>query len=553
MVAEAFEGLFQTLARSPRASLAAIVIAALACFLPGLLVVPMIDGDEPGYIVAAREMNATGDFASVRLQTANGEWRPRGEYWIAAFSSSLAGHDAPLWTYRLPSLAAAIAAAVGTWWLAIVLTSPNAALLAGMFVAGSGVVGLGARLATPDALLLAAMVVAAGGLARIWIGYRRRQSDVWAGVFWTGIGVGILASGVVAPAIALAAILILSIERGDARWLARLRPGAGLAWVFLLVSPWLIATVLALVQEGSGAGPSDQFLEQIGVPFAIKAPPGTYALLLPLLAGPMATYLFTSFAWLVADVRRPPILFGLAWGAPLWIVAELITAKQPQSILPAMPFLALIAATAIDAGAARIKGRVSWFYSLGPAIWPPLTAILVPAGFLAIEHRFPRVAFAAFLVAALMGCITWLWLRRGQVLASALAGIVTVAFIYTGFFGFIIPGISAIRVSERVAEAAHAAMPCSDPAFAATGYPEESLVFALGADTRLVDAWSAADFLNSAGCRMAVVERSQIPSFRQRAEDIGLAVRDRGHVIGVNLRKMNAADLHLFTASTHDE
>ncbi len=64
----------------------------------------------------------------------------------------------------------------------------------------------------------------------------------------------------------------------------------------------------------------------------------------------------------------------------------------------------------------------------------------------------------------------------------------------------------------------------------------------------LSDAWGAADFLNSAGCRVAVVDGSVIASFRQRTEDIGLGVRDQGRVQGFNLRKMREVDVHLFTA-----
>jgi 4-amino-4-deoxy-L-arabinose transferase-like glycosyltransferase len=550
MMSDAFEKLAETLARSPRASLAAVVIAAFTCFLPGFLVLPIIDGEEPGYVVAAQEMNATGDFASVRLQTANGAWRARGEYWIAAFASSFGGRAAPLWVYRLPTLLAAVAAAAATWWLALALVPPRAALLAGLFVAGSGLVGLEARLATPDALLLLAVTLSAGGLARIWAQYDRRHRDIWAAVFWTGLAMGILASGFTAPAIVGVAVLLLVLERGHARWLARLRPGAGLAWTFVLVSPWLIATSLSLLQEGAASGPSGQFLEQIGVPFAISAPPGIYTLLLPVLVGPAVTYLFISFGWFTTGFRRPPVFVALAWGAPLWLFAELSVAKQPSLVLPAIPFVALVAATAIDAGEARIRGRVSWFYSFGPALWPPLTAILVPLGFYAIEHRFPWPAFIAFLCGAVLGPVTWIWLRRGQVVASAFLALVTVAFIYMGFFGLILPDITAIRVSEGVAAAAAVNTPCTSPVFAATGYPEESLVFALGPQTRLVDAWSAANFLNSAGCRVAVVERRQIPSFRQRAEDLGLAVRDRAHVVGVNMRKLTAVDLHLFTAAS---
>jgi hypothetical protein len=72
------------------------------------------------------------------------------------------------------------------------------------------------------------------------------------------------------------------------------------------------------------------------------------------------------------------------------------------------------------------------------------------------------------------------------------------------------------------------------------------MVFALGRGTRLVDAWAAADFLNSAGCRVAAVDRSQIGSFRQRADDLGLPVLDIAQIAGFNPRKMRFVELHLF-------
>ncbi len=45
------------------------------------------------------------------------------------------------------------------------------------------------------------------------------------------------------------------------------------------------------------------------------------------------------------------------------------------------------------------------------------------------------------------------------------------------------------------------------------------------------------------------VDTSQLQSFRQRAEDLGLDVRDRARVTGFILRKMRTVDLHLFTAA----
>jgi 4-amino-4-deoxy-L-arabinose transferase-like glycosyltransferase len=547
MLAADLERLGHRIAASPRASLLAIALVALACMLPGFFSIAPLDGDEPGFAVAAREMVATGDYATVRLQTEETEWRPRGAYWVQALLMGMAGDNPPIWVARLPSLAAGVAAALLTWWMAMAFAAPVTALVAGLFVAGSGIVGLEARLATADAILLAALTLSGAALARAWLNRRRRGDDLVAGLFWTGLGVAILAKGWVGPAIVVSAVAVLSLERGSLRWLMQLKPAIGLVWLFLLVSPWLIAVALTLLQ-GITDSPSADYLAQIGVPFQIRAPPGSYALILPLLAGPAATYIFTGLPWFAAELRRPVILFALAWGGPLWLVAELYTVKEPQWVLPAIPAVAILAAAAIDTGNAKIGGRISWFYSLGPLLWPPLVALIVPGIYYAIEHRFPWEAGAAFAVAAILGPVTWLLLRRGLLVASALVSVATVFFIYLGFFGSFVPGMSGLRVGERVAALADRVVPCTPKAFAAAGYPEESLIYALGAETRMVDAWSAADFLNTSGCRIAVVDTAQISAFRQRAEDLGLGLVDVGQVGGFDLRKMRVVGIHLFVA-----
>ncbi len=144
--------------------------------------------------------------------------------------------------------------------------------------------------------------------------------------------------------------------------------------------------------------------------------------------------------------------------------------------------------------------------------------------------------------------MTWIYLRREKLVAAALMAVVTVFFIYLGFFGAFVPGLSGLRVGERIATLAREVEPCAPQTFAAAGYPEESLVYALGPDTRLVDAWSAADFLNTNGCRIAAVDTSQISAFRQRAEDLVSPGRSR-HIGGFDLRKMHVVDIHLFVGA----
>ena len=519
------------LSASTPASLIAVIVVALACFLPGFFSLPPLDGDEPAYAVAAREMAATSDYTTIRLQTDDAAWRPRGMYWIGAFAAALAGGDPPIWVYRLPSLAAAVAASLLTWWTMMAFGRPRAALLAGLFTSGAGVLCLQARLAAPDAILLAAIMLSAGALARVWLQREGRVSGLVAGLFWTGLAVAILAKGIIGPAVIGTAVVILVLERGGVTWLGGLRPAAGLAWLLLLLSPWLIAVLLTLVQGNEG-GPSAEFLARLGVPFSLNAPPGTYALLIPLLAGPAVTYLFLALRWIVSDLKRPVVFFSLALGAPLWLAAELVTAKLPQNILPALPALAMLAAAAVDLGTARITGKISWFYSLGPLVWPPAIAIAVPLAFYFLEGSFPAAAFLALAVAAVLGPVTWLWLHRGRMVASAMMSVVAVVFIYLGIFGMILPAFTSLRVAERVAAVE---LPCQRPDYAVAGHPEESMVLVLGRGTRLVDAWSAADFLNSAGCRVAAVDRSQIGSFRQRADDLALWSMLK-HVSGFNPR-----------------
>ena len=118
-----------------------------------------------------------------------------------------------------------------------------------------------------------------------------------------------------------------------------------------------------------------------------------------------------------------------------------------------------------------------------------------------------------------------------------------------GFFGFFVPGLSAIRVAERIVTTATAAVPCRWPQIAAAGFPEESLVFAGGRSTLLTDGFGAADFLDSHACRVAAVDTTQIASFRQRLDDLGIEAVDRGHLVGVNLRKVRRVNIHIFSAA----
>ena len=349
---------------------------------------------------------------------------------------------------------------------------------------------------------------------------------------------------------AAAAVVVLTFERGSLRWLASFRPGIAIVVVIATLTPWLFS--VAALSVADVAGPDVPFLTRIGVPFHVEAPPGSYLLLAPLLVGPAMTFIFIAMPALMNNLSRRDILFALAWGGPLWIWVEFYPEKLPQYVLPAVPMMVWLAAAAIDAGFARIGGKVSLAYSTGPLIWPPLALVVLPLAFFLIEGHLPLAAIGAFLVAALAGPLAWLWLRRERAVASTVMSVVTVAFMYLGVFGFILPGLSALRVAERIVDTARADMSCGLPRIAAAGFPEESLVFVGGRGTLLTDGFGAADFLDSNACRVAAVDTTQISSFRQRLDDLGIEAIDHGRVDGINLRKVRRVSIHLFSAAGED-
>ncbi len=548
--ATAIESFIGRLAETPIASLAVILVVAVGCFLPGMSTMPPLDGFEPRTMVAAQKMVVTGDYATVRLQTVDGTWHARGPYWAAGLAIALAGegHEPPLWAYRLPSFLAGIATALLTWWLAIAFGRPVAALLAGLFVAGSGLMALEARVASADMLLAMTVVLAAGALARVWL--RDDATAAIAALFWTGLGLAVLAKGLVAPAIFAATVLVLSIERGSFSWLARLRPRGGIVWSLVLAAPWAIAVLVTFLTGAASEAPTAETLRALVVPFTVVAPPGSYAIFAGFIAGPALTFALLGAGWIVDHLRQPAVFFALAWAVPLWLVGELIDAKLPQYVLPAIPAIAMLAGTAIDAGGVNVGGWAGRIVSLAPFASRVLAAVVFPLAFLYWQGRFPGIAFLALVAAAVLAWVAWRWLSGGDVAAAAALSVVGIGFAFYGFFGVLVPGLDGLRIGARVAAVVESSVPCSNPLVATSGYPEESMVLAVGPGTLFVDAAGAADFLDGGRCRAAAVDVSQISSFRQRVEDIGLELVDRGRVRGLNLRKMRRVDVHVFTTGS---
>src|SRR3954462_9469318 len=163
------------LTRLARRPFLLLTLLGLLLWLPGILSLPALDRDESRFAQSSRQMVESGNWVDIRFGHVPRYKKPVGIYWLQTAATKLAGpflggsgQDHRIWTYRLPSLLGAIAAAWLTVWVAAAVTSAEGALLAGLLMLGSVLLTAEATIATTDAVLLACVLAVQGVLLRLY-------------------------------------------------------------------------------------------------------------------------------------------------------------------------------------------------------------------------------------------------------------------------------------------------------------------------------------------------------------------------------------------------
>ena len=435
-------------------SLAAVII--WLCFFSHLSALGLVGPDEPRYAAVAREMAATGDWVTPRLYGQPWFEKPTLYYWAAAACFRLfGGSELPA---RLPSALAALAAALAVArlaWKHYGAGTLHAALL--IFPTCVGAIGF-ARAATPDMLFAAALTLAlasaAGALRRAGAlrsspGTRPGSGGAAASValFGAWLGVAALAKGPAALILAAGSIALwAAATRLWKHALLLARPLAilsfcvvALPWYALcaLRNPGFLSTFLVLHNFRRYLTPVFQHRQ----PFWFFAPilllgllPWT-ALLLALAGKGMR--LREENSW-----RFSPGLFLLCWIVFPAVFFSFSQSKLPGYVLPAIPPLAVLLASALQPESDSAASR--WVLVAVGLTWMAL-AFSIPHWM----KRFPAEARASiagyntgFLWAALAGglVIVLLALFRRPLAAVAFSSMLLAA----------LAEFSALRVLPRL-------------------------------------------------------------------------------------------------------
>jgi 4-amino-4-deoxy-L-arabinose transferase-like glycosyltransferase len=373
-------------ALSRRSWIALAIVVALVWFA-NLDVRMLQHPDEGRYAEIAREMVASGDWVTPRLDGLKYFEKPPLQYWLTA--ASFEAFEVDEWTARLPGAIAGFLTLAAIAYAGAVLASPAAGLYAALALAGSlwefGI----AHLVTLDALLtfwltltLCAFLLAQHARATQAVSRR------WMLLAFAAAAGGVLTKGLVALVIPFATLVLYSLVTGDRGPWKRLHLGRGLVVLLVLAAPWFVLVSLRnpefarfffihehferfLTTEHRRTGAWWYFVPMFIAGFL----PWTGIFLWHLRGSWRSARIDAgAFAW---------ARFCLVWSGFIFIFFSLSGSKLPSYILPMFPAAALVL------GRQLVHARLRTLAAL-TAILVATTAVL----WLAALLGWPRIAAA---------------------------------------------------------------------------------------------------------------------------------------------------------------
>jgi len=441
----------------PRAVLALLVLLALFVGVDNMQR-PLAHPDEGRYSEISREMAASGDWVTPRLNGIKYFEKPPLQYWASAAAFRLFG-ESPF-TARIYTALAGLLALAAVGYTARRLAGADAALLAvgvllssPYFLGMGGVVTLDMGLAAWTTVAVCAFLLAAAGPP----GERRR----WMLLAWAGMALAVLSKGLIGIVFPAAAVFLHCLVHRDWRLLARMEWARGAALFLAITVPWF-----ALVSAANPEFPRFFFVHEHFERFLTKShrreEPWWY--FWPILFAGFLPWMLALVPAALEGWRReaaaagfPWRRFALLWSGFILLFFSASGSKLPAYILPVFPVFALV----LGEWLARAEPRRLWKMV---AIVVPLLVVAIALAWGAPErarNAWTRDLYAAArpwilaglgVLAVALAAAT-LRLRAGRK-AGALATIVAASLLFIDFvedgYERLAPRQSGFQVAETI-------------------------------------------------------------------------------------------------------
>lgn len=428
-----------TVSPSSRTRAICVTLAIAVLWLSTLGIRALFDPDEGRYAEIPREMVASGDWITPRLNGIKYFEKPPLQYWATAAAYQLVGFSP--WSVRLwPALMAFLTVGL-TWWAGRRHWGANAGRLAALVLLGSPYFVVFGHVATLDMGITAFLTLSLVAFLRLrQAAEAGRPTRPWADLMWLAMGLSVLSKGLIGVVLPLAACVAYVLLARDRRVFDNLHPLRGMLLLLLVTAPWFIAVSLRNPEF-------PQF-------FFIHEHFARYTSTVHHRAGPIWYYLpivsVALFPWLIVlgrAVRRAwtsrfaspgsagktfrPGLFLTSWVLVVFAFFSVSGSKLPAYTLPLMPAAALLigreAALLSPRQRRREIGYLAALGAVGLFVFVEVVEQINKAtSVFDLYENFSHWAEPAAIVLFLGAAFEW-W-RRGSAL-SALAGTALCGFV----------------------------------------------------------------------------------------------------------------------------
>jgi len=400
-----------------RAVLAAALSLLAVVWFGNIEVRKLIKPDEGRYAEVPREMVATGDWLTPRLNGIKYFEKPPLQYWATATAYSAFGlHH---WTARLWSALTGLLGIFVIWFTGRRLYGEPAGILSALVAASSVLYVALAHINTLDMGLTFFM---GSSLCTFLLAQRQgipvKERKLWMALSWAATAAAILSKGLVALILPGMAILIYSLVQRDWRVWLRLDPLLGVLLLAVIAAPWFV-----WVSAVNPEFPGFFFIHEHFARYltAVHRHVEPWWFFVPILLAGLLPWTMTA----AAAVRRSwrdgaqsdgfdPGRFLVVWFATVFVFFSLSGSKLPSYILPMFPAAALLIGRYLTQASPR---AVAW--QLAPmAVIGLALALITPFLHIARKSEVPQELYDHYAI--------WLQVAGAMGGAGAMAAIVLV-------------------------------------------------------------------------------------------------------------------------------
>lgn len=350
-----------------------LLVAVALIWFANLEYRTLIKPDEGRYAEIPREMVASGDWVTPRLNDLKYFEKPPLQYWATATAYSVFGEHQ--WTSRLWAGLTGFAGILLVWFAGLRLFGREAAGYAALLLSSSLLYVLMGHINTLDMGVTFFLTLGILGLLLGQTQTDKIKQRNWMVVAWAGLALAVLSKGLMGIILPGAALFLYCLVQRDFGVLKRMHWLPGLAVFFVITAPWFVLVMQA----------NPEFFERFFIYEHYQRFTTTvhgryqpwYYFIPILLAGalPWTVLMFDAALRTLRDSKLPEKMFNsqrflLIWAVFIYVFFSISGSKLPSYLLPMFPVLALLMGKRI----AEMRACVL-FWQVAPAI--PVALLLL--------------------------------------------------------------------------------------------------------------------------------------------------------------------------------